>query len=248
MKRVLVPIALTILGHATFGMAGGPMFCVPQRMTSMTVELLRSNVEVASPGFATESERAVSQRVLLTGRYGIAPYCDIAASLGTADLSFSNLPAGYTDFSASWSLGWGASLRGGLPLRGGRGQVVAAVHYFGFEPKGEIHNGIKSIDSKYVWHELSPVVTAGWQVGPVVPYLGVSKPFLFGRRDVKVVLNGQEYRAAGGASNYTDSEQPVRGLLGVEWRLPEGYSLTAEAAATSKGVWTMGIGMAQVLR
>jgi hypothetical protein len=248
MRRVLIPIALMLASGAAFGMAGGPLFCVGQGMTSMTVEAVQTRLDVASPGAADESETAVSQRVLLTARYGLAPRLDMAASVGTANLNFSNLPSGYNDFAASWSLAWGASLRAGLPLHAGRYQVMAAVNYLGFQPKGDISNGTKSISSKYLWHEVSPAVAAGMRFGPVVPYVGATKPFLFGRRDVKVVLNGQEYRAAGGASNYTDSEQPLRGLLGVEWRLPEGYTLTAEAAASVDGVWTMSVGLAQVLR
>jgi hypothetical protein len=248
MKRVLIPIALMLVCRAAFGMAGGPLFCVGQQMTSMTVEAVRANLDVQSPGGGDDRESAVSERVFLTARYGLAPCLDMAASVGTANLNFSDLPSGYGDFSATWSLAWGASLRAGMPLYAGRYQVMAAVNYFGFQPKGDISNGTKSISSKYLWHEVSPTLAAGVRLGPLVPYVGAAKPFLFGRRDVTVTLNGQEFPAAGGRSNYADSEQPLRGLLGVEWRLPEGYSLTAEAAATTKGVWTMSIGLAQVLR
>ena len=248
MKRVLIPIAWMLVCRAAAGMAGGPLFCVGQQMTSMTVEAVRTNLDVQSPGGGDDRESAVSERLFLTARYGLAPCLDMAASVGTANLNFSDLPAGYGDFSASWSLAWGASLRAGMPLQAGRYQLMAAVNYLGFQPKGEISNGTKSISSQYLWHEVSPTLAAGMRLGPLVPYVGATKPFLFGRRDVTVALNSQEFPAAGGTSNYTDSEQPLRGLLGVEWRLPEGYSLTAEAAATTGGVWTMSIGLAQVLR
>ena len=248
MKRVLIPIALMLACRAALGMAGGPLFCVGQQMTSMTVEAVRANLNVSSPGGGDDRETAVSERVFLTARYGLAPYLDLAASVGTANLNFADLPSGYGDFSATWSLAWGASLRAGVPLYAGRYQVMAAVNYLGFQPKGDIGNGTKSISSKYLWHEVSPSLAAGIRLGPVVPYIGATKPFLFGRRNVTVTLNGQEFPTAGGASTYTDSEQPLRGLLGVEWRLPEGYSLTAEAAATMDGVWTMSLGVAQVLR
>jgi hypothetical protein len=248
MKRILIPVALVLVCRAAFGMAGGPLFCVSQQMTSMTVEAVKTNLDIQAPSSGDDRESAASERLLLTARYGLAPCLDIAASVGTANLRFSDLPSGYGDFSAGWSLAWGASLRAGAPLHGGRYQVVAAVNYFGFQPKGDIGNGTKSVSTKYLWHELSPALAMGVRFGPVVPYVGATKPFLFGRRDVAVTLNGQEFPAAGGVSNYSDSEQPLRGLLGIEWRLPEGYSLTAEAAATTGGVWTMSVGLAQVLR
>lgn len=248
MKRVLIPIALMLACRAALGMAGGPLFCVGQQMTSMTVEAVRANLNVSSPGGGDDRETAISERVFLTARYGLAPCLDLAGSVGTANLNFSDLSSGYGDFTASWSLAWGASLRAGVPLYAGRYQLMAAVNYLGFQPKGDISNGTKSISSKYLWHEVSPSLAAGIRFGPVVPYIGATKPFLFGRRNVIVTLNGQEFPTAGGASTYTDSEQPLRGLLGVEWRLPEGYSLTAEAAANMDGVWTMSLGLAQVLR
>jgi hypothetical protein len=93
-----------------------------------------------------------------------------------------------------------------------------------------------------------PTAAVGYRFGPVLPYIGASKPYLFGRRDVTVALRGQEFPTAGGTSTYTDSEQPLRGILGLEWRLPQGYAIGAEAAATTKGVWTLAVSIAQVLR
>lgn len=126
--------------------------------------------------------------------------------------------------------------------------MIVVVNYLGFQPRGDISNGTKSISSKYLWHEVSPALAFGVRFGPIVPYIGAGKSFLFGKRDLSVTLRGQEFPSAGGVSTYSDAEQPVRGLLGVEWRLPEGYSITAETAATSDGMWTMTVGLAQVLR
>lgn len=247
MKRLLLTMAVLLTAQLTFGMVGGPLFCVSQQMTSMTVEASRVNLDVSAPG-GGDREQAVSERVFLTARYGMTPFLDMAGSVGTANLRFNDLRGGYNDFSAPWSLAWGASLRAGIPSHPKRFQIIAAAGYLGFQPKGDIDNGTKSISSKYLWHEVNPSLALGVKLGPLVPYVGACKPFLFGRRDVTVSLRGQEFPSAGGVGNYTDSEQPLRGLLGVEWRLPEGYSLTAETAATSEGLWTLTIGLAQVLR
>jgi len=95
---------------------------------------------------------------------------------------------------------------------------------------------------------VTPAVTAGMRVGSVIPYLGVAKPFLLGQKDVSVRFNGQEYPAAGGTQNYTDSEQAIRGILGAEWHLPEGYSISGEGCVSTGGQWSMSLGLTQVLR
>ena len=247
MKRILIPVAVVLTSQLAFGMVGGPLFCVGQQMTSMTVEASKVNLDVSAPS-SGDRENAISERVFLTARYGLAQCLDLSGSVGTANLNFNGLSGGYNDFDAAWSLAWGASLRAGVPFHPRRFQLIAAVNYLGFQPKGDIDNGTKNISSKYLWHEVSPALALGMRFGPIIPYVGVSKPFLFGRRDISVTLRGQEFPSAGGSSNYSDSEQPLRGLLGVEWRLPEGYSITAETATTSDGLWTMTVGLAQVLR
>lgn len=248
MKRVIIPITMLLLGHTAFGMTGGPLFCVGHQVTSMTVEANRTNLQISSPNGDGDDESALSERVFLTARYGIARFVDLSASVGTANLGFTELAGGYTDFNASWSMAWGASVRAGFPIQPRSYQVVAMANYVGFQPKGGISNGMKDIDNKYLWHEIQPAVVLGVKVGPVVPYWGASKPFLFGKRDVKVEMRGEEFPSAGGSSNYSDAEQPVRGIFGVEWKLPEGYSITAEATSTTDGIWSMSVGLAQVLR
>lgn len=115
MKRILISVAVVLTGQLAFGMVGGPLFCVGQQMTSMTVEASKVNLDVSAPS-GDEREDAVSDRVLLTARYGLAPCLDISGSVGTANLNFNGLSGGYNDFDASWSLAWGASLRAGAPI------------------------------------------------------------------------------------------------------------------------------------
>jgi hypothetical protein len=127
--------------------------------------------------------------------------------------------------------------------------VLAAVKYFGFQPKGTTTTASgRTVETQYLWHELTPTLTAGYSVGALVPFVGVQKPFLFGRKDVSVAFNGQAVPSASGRSNYNDAEQDIRGIVGVEWRWPDGYSLTGEAAVAPEGAWTLSLGVSQILK
>jgi len=248
MRHIAIAAVLILVGGAALAMNGGPVFCVGPQMTSMTVEVSQANLQLPSDRAGDGWETAVSQRGFLVARYGLSPGCDFAARVGSANLSFSDLPSGYSDVTGSWAFAWGASARLGFPLKPDRYQVIAAVDYVGFQPTTSTTLGQKTIESEYLWNEVSPSLTAGYRFGWLLPYVGVMKPYLFGRRDVKVTLQGQELTSAGGASDYSDGEQPLRGLLGFEWRLPDGYSFGAEVAGDTEGMWTLSIGLAQVLK
>ncbi len=246
MHKILTFGLLMLCGAgAVHAMSGGPVFCLSEKQTGMTVEATQASMKLNS---GSGDESFMSQRLMLTARFGLLPNMDMSAQLGTSNLAFRELPAGYSDFSAGWAFAWGGSLRIGLPERANPYQIIAAVNYFGFQPSGTTGNGTKSINSNYVWHEIAPSLTAGYAVGPLVPYVGVTKPFLFGDKSVDVAFNGQNFPAAGGKTSYTDGDQSVRGVMGLEWRWPDGYSLNAEGAAGSDGLWTLSIGVSQVLK
>jgi hypothetical protein len=248
MKKIFVAIVLLSWVCSAFSMAGGPLFCVGQQRTSMTVEASKVNLKLSSPDAGNQKTSAMSDRVMLTARYGFAENLDLSAGLGAANLNFSKLEGGFSDYSSDWSLAWSAAFRAGYPVEPKLFQALVTVNYVGFQPNGKTSNSIKSISNKYLWHEVTPTAAVGIKAGPVVPYLGVSKPYLFGRREVSVALRGQTFPAAGSNANYSYKDQPLRGILGIEWRLPEGYSIGAEGATTSSGSWGLSISLAQVLR
>ncbi len=248
MNRIIPLILLACVAGSAFGMSGAPVFLVGQKTTVMTAEGAHGVMELNSPSSTVADDKFSSDRVLITARYGVLPNVDVAAQIGGANLNFKDLPAGYSEFDANWTFSWGADARVGFPVKPQAYQVVAAVKYFGFRPSGTTGTEDKRIESQYLWNEISPTLTAGYIVGPVVPYVGIMKPYLFGQKDVDVTFNGQQYATAGGKSTFSDGEQSIRGLLGVEWRWPNGYSLAAEAAAASNGIWTVSLGVSQVLK
>jgi hypothetical protein len=247
MKTILIAATLLLLVTTAFGMVGGPIFPLGSQMTAMTVEASRTTLETTSPS-GSGSQTGISDRVLLTARYGVLPNTDVSATLGTSNLGFSQLYGGFSDFKSSWSVAWGAGVRTGYPVGSTPYQIVGILQYVGFRPKGSLTNGTQMISSKYLWHEITPSLAVGGKFGPLVPYIGASKPYLFGSRDINVTMRGREFSSAGGLTTYSDGQQPLRGILGLEWRLPEGYSLTAEGTATTGGVWTLSLGVAQVLK
>ncbi|MBU0507332.1 hypothetical protein KKH27_00655 [bacterium] len=248
MKRFLFLAAILVTVQVAAAMTGGPMFCVGQRMTSMTVEASRVNWQILSPRTQDGRESVVSERVGLTARYGLAPFLDVGATLGAATMSFSDLPRGYSSISESWRFAWGAGLRLGIPAVAHRFQFLALVNYTGFQPEATTKRGGKEITSKYLWHEITPVAAVGVRLGPIVPYVGVGKPYLIGKRDVTVTMNGVPVPSASGSEDYVDGDQLVRPVVGLEWKLPDGYSLAVEADGNSEGYWTLSVGLAQVLR
>ncbi|HEY3296252.1 MAG TPA: hypothetical protein VGL38_12560 [bacterium] len=247
MKTVFIAATLILCACTAWGMVGGPIFPVGSQMTAMTVEASKVTLKTVSPS-GSGSQEGTSDRMFLSARYGVLSNVDLSAMLGTSNLGFNNLYGGYSDFRSNWSFAWGAGARAGFPLGSPRYQAICGLQYTGFQPKGSSSNGIQTVSSKYIWHEVAPSVAVGARVGPLVPYLGVAKPFFFGRRDVMVAMHGRAFPAAGGQTSYADGQQPVRGILGLEWKLPDGYSLTAEGMTTPAGIWTLSLGVAQVLK
>jgi len=247
MFKYLVITVVLVTVPVSWAMTGGPLFTVSPQANSMAIEGTRTQMEIASPSSA-EHVTALSERLGLTGRYGLIPGVDMSATLGTATLDFNQLGSGYSDFHAPWSIAWGTSVRAGYPLVPKTYQVVASVAYWGFQPKGSTSNGVKDINSKYLWHEVTPSIVAGVRLATVVPYVGFAKPVLLGRRQVTVDFQGAPFPAAGGNDTYRDGKQPLRGLAGFEWRLPQGYSIGVEGATSSGGDWTVTINVAQMLK
>ena len=239
-RFITLGLVLLLMATMAQAMVGGPVFTIGQKMSGMTVEATQTKMELSS---SSGSETFGSQRVMLTARYGLLNNLDCSAQVGGSNISFEDLPAGYSEFSSDWAFAWGGSLRAELPGQASPFEVIAALNYFGFQPKGKIDNGTKTISSSYLWHEVSPSLSVGYATGAMIPYVGVMKPYLFGKKDVEVSFNGQEFPAAGGRTTYTDGDQSIRGLLGIEWRWPDGYSVCAEAAAGGSGLWTISLGL-----
>ncbi len=248
MKRFLSFAFIVIMAGTACGMTGGPIFTVPQGMTSMTVEASKVNWQIASARATDGKESVISDRVGLTARYGLSDFLDFGAMLGAATFGFDDLPRGYSFVSDNWTFAWGASMRMGIPAKPRPYQLSAGVNYMGYQPSTTTSKGFKTIDSKYLWHEISPVATFGVRLSSFVPYLGVSKTYLSGNRDIQVRLNGVEVDGISGKEDYVDSEQQLRGIVGLEWKLPDGYSIGIEANGNMDGFWSMSIGLAQVLR
>lgn len=248
MKRVIIAALLVVTVSPAAAMVGGPAFCVGSGMTGMIVSASQVNTDLFSPQAAGERERMTSNRMMLTARYGLADNLDFSAVLGTADLGFTGLPAGYSTIDGQWNFAWGAGARIGYPVHAEIFQIVLGAEYFGFQPKTETSNGYKTVGSQYLWHEVAPSALLGFRLGKWVPYCGVTKPYLFGRRDLRVSLRGVNYPELSSTQDYSDVEQPLRGIAGLEWKLPQGYSITAEAAANLDNAWTLTIGLAQVMK
>jgi hypothetical protein len=247
MSKYLVITFVLLMAAASWAMTGGPLYTVSPQASSMAIEATRTQWKITSPS-SDEKVTALSERLGLTARYGLLPGVDMSATLGTATLNFNQLAGGYSDFRAPWSLAWGASLRAGYPFVPKTYQILAAVDYWGFQPKGSTSNGVKNISSKYLWNEITPSVIVGVRLASLMPYAGFMKPILLGRREVTVDFQGSPFPAAGGNDTYRDGQQPLRGLVGLEWRLPQGYSIGAEAATTSGGDWTVTINVAQMIK
>jgi hypothetical protein len=248
MNRFIPALLLACVAGSVFGMGGAPVIIVGQKMTSMTVEGTHAVMEMNSPTSTVVGDKISSERFMISARYGMLPNIDICGQIGVASLTFRDLNAGYASYNANWSPAWGADVRIGFPTKAQPFQVLAAVKYFGFNPRGSISNGQKTIESKYFWNEVTPTVTAGYAMGPFVPYVGVMKQYLFGQKEVSVALNGQHFEAAGGKTSYADGEQNYREVLGLEWRGPDGYLVTAEAIAGPNGVLTLSLGLSQVIK
>ncbi|MBU0691179.1 hypothetical protein KKC97_08110 [bacterium] len=249
MNRTVFIALGCILLFATSGsaMVGGPLFTIGKQITSMTVEGTQAEMEVPIAEGESERSSMTSRRLFLIGRYGLDSMLDMDVKLGAADLTFDELGGGFSEYSSSPSLAWGVGLRAGFPSEADY-QVIASLDYTGYRAEASTAKANKSISSKYLWQEITPTVAVGYKISNIVPYAGIQKPYLFGTRDYTTFFNGQVVPSASGKDSYSDGEQDIRGLFGLEYRMPDGYSLAGEVSTTSSGAWTFSVGLAQALR
>ena len=249
MKYIITTLLAVVLviGDAAIAMVGGPVFCVGNAVTSMTVEAERAAFDVPMSSELSGYSGTKSQRLFLTGRYGLADFLDAQVRLGTANLDFDDFNNGFSPFSSSPSFAWGAGLKAGFPVTSSL-QLNAGVSYLGFNAEGDVTRSGRKVSNKYLWQEVQPSVTIGYNLSKVTPYLGLSKTYLTGKRDYEVTYEGALLEAASGSESYSDGEQPISPLLGLEWHLPDGYSITGEAASGENGNWSISLGLSQALR
>jgi len=245
--KIAAVIALLSLTAIANAMVGGPLFCVGNKVTSMTVELERADYDVPMAADLSGYGGSHSQRLMLTGRYGLTSFLDAQAKIGAADLNFDEFSNGFSTFASDPSFAWGAGIVAGIPFNE-KLQINASINYLGFGAEGDVTRSGRAISNKYLWQEIRPAVTVGYRIADMTPYVGASKTYLTGNRDFTVSYNGSVLEAASGSETYADGEQPVCPLAGLEWHLPDGYSFTAEAASGENGNWNLSIGLSQTLR
>ncbi len=242
----IVMVALLIAAEAP-AMVGGPLFCVGNRVTSMTVEAEQAKLRVPMGEHLDGRGGTSSKRLFLTGRYGLQDFMDGFVKIGAANLKFDDFGNGYSGFSSNPTLAWGAGLRIGFAFTE-QLELNANLAYTGFNAEGDVTRNGRTISNKYLWQEVSPALTIGYRVSEITPYIGVGQTFLMGQREYNVSYNGTALALASGSEKFSDSDQPISPIVGLEWHLPDGYSLTGEAAGGSEGDWSLSIGLSQALR
>lgn len=243
----MILLGLLVFSLSASAMVGGPLFCVGNKITSMTVEAERVSYNVPMMSELSGIGGTQSKRLMLTGRYGLADFLDAQVKFGAADLDFDEFNNGFSPFASSPSLAWGAGLKAGFPFTS-RFQLNAGVSYIGFGAEGQVTRAGRAVSNKYLWQEVQPSVTIGYRISEVTPYIGATKAYLTGKRDFEVAYDGELLEAASGSESYSDGEQPISPLVGLEWHLPDGYSVTGEAASGENGNWSISLGLSQALR
>lgn len=247
-------VCLALLLGASAGWAGGlvgrPAFCLGSDGVAMTVEFSNMCYAVQATGAPSEEQgdKVQTQRGLLRATFGVAPGLDVDLALGTANLSFPDSPADFSTFRSEWGFAWGGGLRAGYPFQDELWQLQLSMNYIGFRAEGETANSQKVLRSEYVWQELTPTLTVGYRFGQLTPFVGAMQAILFGVRETEVEFLGAVKPALGGKQNYTDGKQKPQGLMGVDWRFPDGYFLTAQISASGQGQWGFSLGLAQALK
>ena len=107
---------LLIWTSAASAMVGGPLFCVGNKVTGMTVEAERTAFDVPMSSELGGSGGVQSQRLFLTGSYGLANFVDAQVKFGAADLNFDDFNNGFSPFASDPSLAWGAGVKAGIPF------------------------------------------------------------------------------------------------------------------------------------
>ena len=185
------------------------------------------------------SEDAQSYRLLIKSAWGVAPWLDLYAMGGAADLSIDPGDPALSTLDDDFRLAYGLGLNTALDLPVGNGlQFWGGAHAIRYEPRGDFRETLligsdvytQKSAMKYDWREIKAFAGVALPVGPARFYLGGAAWWLLRKETQTVTRIGD-----GSVANLGTVEGEYRsgmwsgGVLGVELRLPDHFALAVEA-------------------
>ena len=197
-----------------------------------------------------KSENALSRRLLLKSGWGLTPWLDVHGLVGGVQLEMRTSRAGFVNYKDKYRLAYGlgfnimlSSPRLPVTFWGG-GQAIRFLSEGSFWEYGPIYD--REYRMEYDWREFEG-------------YAGVIIPIKVFRVYVAAVGwavqrldKKNEYLGYGGSQSWVGEVEGeygsgimTGGLLGIEWLLPQNYSISVEVRAFNRDDFQIMVGIGQ---
>jgi len=185
-----------------------------------------------------------SHRFFIKGTYGLSDYVDFSLKLGAANLRVPSKDASFNDFQGDTRFAYGGGVKI-EPIKMGRSGFLIVGQGVSFTSQGSIQNSRFRISNRYHWREYQAALAFTTQIKPVNLYVGLEKTWLDGKKDWTQYLISSHQSTAKGSDDFSDDQQSLRPVIGVDIQLPQGYALSLEAGGVGRDEITLMLGFSQ---
>ncbi len=185
-----------------------------------------------------------SHRFFIKGTYGLSDYADFFLKLGAANLKVPSKAAGFSDFQGDTRFAYGGGIKI-KPIKIGRSRFLLMGLGVAFTSQGSVQNNHFRINNKYDWREYQAALAFATQIKKVDLYLGLEKTWLDGKKDWTKYLISSNQSMAKSSNDFSDDQQSLRPVIGLDIQLPQGYALSLEAGGVGKNEITLMLGFSQ---
>jgi len=204
------------------------------------------------------SEMAISRRIFVKSNWGLTPWLDLYAIGGGVQVNLKSNSASVSDYSSKYHLGYGIgfnmvlkspSLSGVWISAGGQALRFSSKGSFTEQFRVETTSYMRDFDMTYDWRE------ARFNVGLIIPTRSVrfylaGAGWLVQRYDTKreFLTNGDVRSFIGEEDGELRSGLWTGGIAGIEFLLPNRFSITIEGLVFNDRNYQVTIGLCQTGR
>lgn len=197
-----------------------------------------------SGGTSGEKFETTSHRFFIKGNYGLSDFAGIFLKLGAANLKVPTKSPGFDDYNGDthFAYGGGIKLR---PIKMGKSGFFLIGQAVAFTSEGSVQDNHFRINNKYEWREYQSALAFATQIKKVDLYLGLEKTWLDGKHSWTSYLLSSNEALAKDSQDFSDDQQSLRPVIGLDFQLPQNYSLSFEIGGIGKDEVTLMLGFSQ---
>lgn len=193
-----------------------------------------------------EKFETTSNRFFIKGSYGLSYFASLFLKLGAANLEVPSKSAGFNDFNGDTHFAYG----GGIKLRPLRLNMIKSQFFIigqavAFTSEGSVKDSRFHISNKYEWREYQTALAFAAQIKEVDLYIGLEKTWFDGKHEWTQYWLSSNQFVDRGSQDFSDDQQSLRPVIGFDFQLPQGYTLSLEAGGIGEDELTLMLGFSQ---